>query len=121
MSCEYCRIGETGMAQKALWTLERDYSFIEKVGEINQLTSFRNISHLPYVTFPINFCPMCGRELSEPTYDKDSLEKLALEVREVIYAIYPDYYEKYTGEMLHSPEYVFSIAELICKEQEESE
>lgn len=57
----------------------------------------------------------------ESTHDMYSLEKLALEVREVIYEIYPDYYEKYTGEMLHSPEYVFDIAALICKEQEESE
>lgn len=121
MSCEFCKwnngqtvkavdsSGILGMYEGEL-CYERDLDIIGTGGYI--FTS-------DY--FEINYCPMCGMKLREPNYDKDSLEKLALEVREVIYAIYPDYYENYTGEMLHSPEYVFDIAELICKEKEESE
>lgn len=124
MTCDYCSKDQLRKSlhwSEYFWGGRTDMIDVEWFPE-GKLTVIADIdNNSEERSFDIKYCPICGRKLSESTYDKDSLEKLALEVREVIYAIYPEYYEKYTGEMLHSPEYVFDIAELICKEKEESE
>lgn len=62
------------------------------------------------------------KELVESITETDDgltpIEQMSLEVRELIYSKYPEYAYKYEGELLHSPEYIYDIAELICNEQE---
>lgn len=45
----------------------------------------------------------------------EELERLALEIRGIIYDEFPEEYDYYIGELISSPEGVFSVAEEICK------
>lgn len=54
------------MAEEVLlMTHSGEHTFIEDVDDTHQVTSYRNNLDLPYVSFKIKYCPMCGRKLGE--------------------------------------------------------
>lgn len=64
--CKYCRFDGNGMAEEVLlMTHSGEHTFIEDVDDTHQVTSYRNNLDLPYVSFKIKYCPMCGRKLGE--------------------------------------------------------
>lgn len=64
--CEYCAMNENNVAEKPIQILSNgEHTFIEKADEVYQMTSYRKKSDLPYISFEIDYCPKCGRNLKE--------------------------------------------------------
>lgn len=49
----------------------------------------------------------------------DDLERLALEIRGIIYDEFPKEYDYYIGELISSPEGVFRVAAELCDKYKE--
>ncbi|MDT2747044.1 hypothetical protein [Vagococcus fluvialis] len=64
--CEFCSMNDNCVAEKPVQQLKNgEHTFIEQVDKFYQMTSYRKNIDLPYVSFRIHFCPICGRELEE--------------------------------------------------------
>ncbi|UNM90576.1 hypothetical protein [Vagococcus sp. CY52-2] len=64
--CKYCTMNNDNVADEPIQVFENgDHTFIEKANEDYQMTSYRKKSDLHYVSFTINYCPICGRILKE--------------------------------------------------------
>lgn len=64
--CKYCTMNEDNVAEKPIQILKNgDHTFIEKVDEVYRMTSYRKKSDLHYVSFIIEYCPVCGGRLKE--------------------------------------------------------
>ncbi|RSU08450.1 hypothetical protein CBF30_04210 [Vagococcus entomophilus] len=65
--CEYCSFDDTtGIAKQPFYRHCGGWSFLEKVENQYQLTSYRvNDLEYPYTSFVVNYCPICGRELNK--------------------------------------------------------
>lgn len=64
--CKYCTMNDDDVAEKPIQILNNgEHTFIEKADGVYQMTSYRKNVDLPYVSFIIYYCPMCGRNLKE--------------------------------------------------------
>lgn len=99
---------------------------IETINSENFFSRMKHKKHIKYWEGYIDSAIKARQRLQLLFMRKDNpvdseltpIEQMSLDVRDLIYSKYPEYADKYEAELLHSPEYIYDIAELICNEQE---